>query len=576
MASPYRNAYNAAYSSSSSSSSSSSNWESPGVSLVEKARKSITTTQEYVARVATPSSNPALNAGIWVVAFTVAAACVKLAMPALPETSQAKKDDINRSARRVDRGANSVSISERIQLLGETVTNRLLGEENANSRQPRIADAKQRPAASNLSGRDEACAVASNNAAELQESQAALYRGALSNSDLAMFDLRFIAVADVVSGSISANKSDTGAGEVSDTQTTFNPGKVNVASVENYFQRQALIHGHLYVEGGMWSEPSFRETEVLAHRAVLAISAPLRQKMVALEPKHTKITTIELPTTPGWALRAAVDYVYTGRTADLTNDRVLMMCAVATQLGLSTLEQLCTRRVISRISVDTCARWLAISSKLDLQEPSKVFDEYARANFESVAQTPDFLRLPMPLVRSLLSAHDLNTPTGEEAVFDALLHWTGANMESPELVEEACNTLLPLVRFPLMRSANLVALKSRVSTKECPVLNALYSSLEPLLLEAVTYQLASSEERDMFVKQNSHLQLLIKRRTPVSSFGKPRAANHEWWMGPYHRVSSDAVMAGYDSGESNKEAAAAAKASGGGGGGAPAAAASYR
>lgn len=190
MASPYRNAYNAAYSSSSSSSSS---WESPGVSLVEKARKSITTTQEYVARVATPSSNPALNAGIWVVAFTVAAACVKLAMPALPETSQAKKDDINRSARRVDRGANSVSISERIQLLGETVTNRLLGEENAISRQPRIADAKQRPAASNLSGRDEACAVASNNAAELQESQAALYRGALSNSDLAMFDLRFIA-----------------------------------------------------------------------------------------------------------------------------------------------------------------------------------------------------------------------------------------------------------------------------------------------------------------------------------------------------------------------------------------------
>ena len=70
MASPYRNAYNAAYSSSSSSSSSSSNWESPGVSLVEKARKSITTTQEYVTRVATPSSNPALNAGIWVVAFT--------------------------------------------------------------------------------------------------------------------------------------------------------------------------------------------------------------------------------------------------------------------------------------------------------------------------------------------------------------------------------------------------------------------------------------------------------------------------------------------------------------------------
>mmetsp|Transcript_54922 Transcript_54922/g.174592 ORF Transcript_54922/g.174592 Transcript_54922/m.174592 type:complete len:520 (+) Transcript_54922:553-2112(+) len=251
-------------------------------------------------------------------------------------------------------------------------------------------------------------------------------------------------------------------------------GSVDVSSIEALNTQGLLVGG---TNKQVPAIPNNRTWELVkAHKLVVAAaSEPLRrviletEKLAAGQLHSPAGLEIVLEGTPVWALKAVLEFAYTGR-ARARADNVIELCAVARQLEMHSLESLCTKWLISRLDVNKCALWITQSELLQLPEVHRATSNFAPAHFEAVSQTESFLGLNLGLMVKLIGDDKVYAPSGEEAVFEALLRWLERTPEKERF--SAAKELLPLVRFPLMRSESLVMLQAQVQDGNVPVVSA--------------------------------------------------------------------------------------------------------
>ena len=233
-----------------------------------------------------------------------------------------------------------------------------------------------------------------------------------------------------------------------------------------------------------------------AHRLVVAAaSAPLRKLIINHSESAKSGESVEflLNDIPSWALKSVLEFAYTSRVR-IAGDRVMQLCAVANRLKVDPLYRLCTDWLIDRLEVANCARWLKEADLLSLDEVRGACLEFAPMNYEPVARTPEFLELPIHLVNNIIRNDRLRAPSGEEYVFESVTKWLAEKKSETELLS-AADELYPLVRFPLMNGKNLVNVQERVRKGDEPVLKACGMILQPLLLEAAMFQMASNQQK---------------------------------------------------------------------------------
>ena len=234
-----------------------------------------------------------------------------------------------------------------------------------------------------------------------------------------------------------------------------------------------------------------------AHRLVVAAaSAPLRKLIINHSESAKSGESVEflLNDIPSWALKSVLEFAYTSRVR-VAGDRVMQLCAVANRLKVDPLYRLCTDWLIDRLEVANCARWLKEADMLSLDEVRGACLEFAPMNYEPVARTPEFLELPIHLVNNVIRNDRLRAPSGEEYVFESVTKWLVEKKSESELLS-AADELYPLVRFPLMNGKNLVNVQERVRKGDENVLKTCGMILQPLLLEAAMFQMASNQQKE--------------------------------------------------------------------------------
>uniref|UniRef100_A0A804R245 BTB domain-containing protein n=1 Tax=Zea mays TaxID=4577 RepID=A0A804R245_MAIZE len=208
------------------------------------------------------------------------------------------------------------------------------------------------------------------------------------------------------------------------------------------------------------------------HKLILSLwSVPLA-KMFTNGMKESNAADIFFEDVPPKPFFLLLQFMYYGElkldTGDITSVLVQLLL-LADQFAITVLQFECCKRIMEYLSEDTvCSVLQAVSSI-----PScKLLEEVCKRNFAThfdycTTACTDFVSLDEATFKDILEHGDM-TVTSEERVLDVILtwcmgacetfHWTSVDellrTSTPEQLFgerlSAINTLLPLVRFPLM------------------------------------------------------------------------------------------------------------------------------
>ncbi|XP_014770021.1 kelch-like protein 2 [Octopus bimaculoides] len=229
------------------------------------------------------------------------------------------------------------------------------------------------------------------------------------------------------------------------------------------------------------------DTEILAHRAVLASCSPYFYAMFNAEMAESKAEKVTLHQIDPAALSMLIDFVYTSEI-HVTEDNVQTLLPASNLLQLTEVQEACCEFLQSQLHPSNC---LGIKDFADLHDCTELLNytqTYIEQHFSEVVYYDEFLSLTACQVSKLIASDRLTVPS-EEQVFEAVLSWIEHDTENRQL---SIAELMEHVRLPLMSQEFLV---QRV---ECEPMIKSNTQCKDLLIEAMKYHLLKAEQKALF------------------------------------------------------------------------------
>ena len=220
------------------------------------------------------------------------------------------------------------------------------------------------------------------------------------------------------------------------------------------------------------------DQSVAAHRVVLATVSPYLRKMFGSGMAESKSKEVELEDVPWVALKAIVDFCYTGKIV-LAGSTVVAIIRAANRLQVSAVEQAAVDFLAERLDAGNVLDAMALGSHLSAGEIGRDLRDRSRGwlnkNLGLIVAEPAFLALPAAKVAELVESDDLEAY--EESVFELVMNWV---KEDEEARTPGLDRLLPLVRFPLMKEGAR-AIMAEPLVAQHPLATQLVSETHPQL-----------------------------------------------------------------------------------------------
>ncbi|XP_072112020.1 kelch-like protein 2 isoform X4 [Mobula birostris] len=263
-----------------------------------------------------------------------------------------------------------------------------------------------------------------------------------------------------------------------------------MASAVDLFRRQNLLCDVTLVA---------EDTEIPAHRVVLAACSPYFHAMFTGEMSESKAKRVRIKEVDKWTLNILIDYVYTAEI-QVTEENVQVLLPAAGLLQLQDVRKSCCDFLESQLHPTNC---LGIRAFADMHACTELLNQantYAEQHFSEVVLGEEFLNLGIDQVCGLI-ASDMLTISSEEKVFEAVIAWVKHDKEPRQ---EHMARLMEHVRLPLLTREYLV---QRVE-EEALVKNN--NACKDYLIEAMKYHLLPVDQRALMKTTRTRL------RTPAS------------------------------------------------------------
>ena len=187
------------------------------------------------------------------------------------------------------------------------------------------------------------------------------------------------------------------------------------------------------------------ETEIKAHRVILAAVSPYFNVMFTGDLAESKKNVVELNNLDASAVSIVVEFAYVAQ-ANITTENVESLLTVASFLQVQSLVEKCCRFLDRKLQPSNCLgirRFALMNGCFTL---GKTAYQYAMRHFIQTTQLEEFLQCSLEEVLELLSEDALYV-RHEEEVYEAAVRWL---RYSPGERSEKIPMLVEIIRFPLM------------------------------------------------------------------------------------------------------------------------------
>jgi hypothetical protein len=223
--------------------------------------------------------------------------------------------------------------------------------------------------------------------------------------------------------------------------------EVNVYVFDARWQQK--LHG-LYTERKLTDVVlAVGDRSVAAHRVILATVSPHLQALFGNDMVESQARVVELQQLDWDALKAIVDFAYTGSIA-LSGATVVSIIQAANLLQVEAVERAAVDFLVERLDAGNVLSAMALGEHLSAgaigRELRDKGIQWVAQHFDEMAAEPAFLALSGAEIAALVAPDSVESE--EEAIFAAVLAW----VKEDEVARKAeLGRLLPLVRFPLMK-----------------------------------------------------------------------------------------------------------------------------
>merc|ERR1719330_319256 len=155
------------------------------------------------------------------------------------------------------------------------------------------------------------------------------------------------------------------------------------------------------------------------------------------------------------ALSAFIEFLYNG-TARVKKAVLPELLRIVHQWEVQPLQAALTELLVEHMTPELCSSLIVDCEVLLVDELDEMLERYVLENFAACVKTEQFGSWPLHRMIGLLRSDDLVVES-EEEVLSAVMHW---HRSAPGR-DDGTAALLQMVRFPLLSSASLQALRSR-------------------------------------------------------------------------------------------------------------------
>ena len=187
------------------------------------------------------------------------------------------------------------------------------------------------------------------------------------------------------------------------------------------------------------------ETEIKAHRVVLAAVSPYFNAMFTGDHKESRQNVIQLNGLDPSAVCSFVEFAYVAKVK-ITVDNVQSLLTVASLLQVESLAEKCCHFLESELHPSNCLGIWRFAESHGCFALSKIAKQYAMRNFDQTTQLEEFLQCSIERVIEFLSK-DVLYVRHEEEIYEAALRWL--NYSKQDRLEKFPK-LAEVIRFPLM------------------------------------------------------------------------------------------------------------------------------
>ena len=187
------------------------------------------------------------------------------------------------------------------------------------------------------------------------------------------------------------------------------------------------------------------ETEIRAHRAVLAACSAYFLAMFTHEVKESQQDVVEIKGVGPEVMAALVNFTYTGEI-DINVNNVEDILAATSLLQLTEIQELCCDFLKDQLDATNCLGIRCFAEANGCPQLSSAIDKFARKNFINVVQGSEFCTHSWEKIVLLISSDELNVKK-EEEVYEAVMQWVEYDLD--ERIEHLPK-LLSHVRLPLL------------------------------------------------------------------------------------------------------------------------------
>ena len=187
------------------------------------------------------------------------------------------------------------------------------------------------------------------------------------------------------------------------------------------------------------------ETEIKAHRVVLAAVSPYFNAMFTGDHKESSQNVIQLNGLDPSAVCSFVEFAYVAKVK-ITVDNVQSLLTAASLLQVESLVEKCCHFLESELHPSNCLGIRRFAESHGCFALSKIAKQYAMRNFDQTTQLEEFLQCSIEGVIEFLS-EDILYVRHEEEIYEAALRWL--NYSKQERLEKFPK-LAEVIRFPLM------------------------------------------------------------------------------------------------------------------------------
>ena len=183
-----------------------------------------------------------------------------------------------------------------------------------------------------------------------------------------------------------------------------------------------------------------------ANRLELSCHSTYLEGMFKFQERNfTTENIIEIKTVNGEALKALIDFIYTG-SITISDQNVKDLLSAAHYLQMNEVQQFCFEFLRYNITVDNSLNLLKIAGQYKNEGLIKEIQQYISINLDKVLQTDDFKHLSNEELVSCISKLD-RIQTKESSMFKAIVAWINHENEARKTHFSALFKLINLAKI---------------------------------------------------------------------------------------------------------------------------------